>query len=271
MPFSSSVSPAAPQQSPAVWTFVRETAGRLFDPPSIALAGLGPRFLVGAALRAVKLLVNRGPGQIAAPDMFSRVPVPRWQTGAVAGTVLATASAARWFGRPSTQATRAAIRSDLVATTDSDRPADWLRSFIHCSPLVGQTAYRLAHGATGNQEKFLTGLLLAFARVWSGVDIHEGATIGPGLKIFHGQGVVVGRQTVIGSDCRIYQGVTVGENHGFEPTIGDRVTLHPGCVVVGAVSIGDDARIAANAVVVHDVPAGHTARGVPARSYSASA
>lgn len=118
----------------------------------------------------------------------------------------------------------------------------------------------------GPPGKVLSGVLHLLARVWSGTDIHPHAQIGGGLLIDHGPGVVVGPGVQMGRMCRLYQGATLGQNHGGEPTLGDAVTLSPGAKVLGAVTIGDGATIGANAVVLIDVPAGATAVGVPARA-----
>jgi serine O-acetyltransferase len=115
-------------------------------------------------------------------------------------------------------------------------------------------------------------LLRGIGRIITAIDISPAAEIGERFSISHGQGVVIG-DAVIGDDCRILQGVTIGRE-GFEdhtdapsayPHIGDRVTIYAGAVVVGGVTIGDDAVIAANAVVLDDVAPGAVVGGVPAR------
>jgi len=90
--------------------------------------------------------------------------------------------------------------------------------------------------------------------------------IGPGLFIQHGFATIVAAARV-GSDCWINQQVTIGfDSPGSRPVLGDRVTVHAGAKVLGGVNVGDGARVGANAVVLHDVPPGHTAVGVPARN-----
>lgn len=100
----------------------------------------------------------------------------------------------------------------------------------------------------------------------AGAEIHPAATIGPGLNLDHSVGIVVGHDVVAGANLTLFQGVTLGHGaRGGQPRLGDRVRIFAGATVLGGVIIGDDAVIAAGAVVVSDVPAGHTAAGVPAK------
>ena len=121
--------------------------------------------------------------------------------------------------------------------------------------------YRLAHWLHCRRLCFLARLVSQWARVWTGVEIHPGASIGRRLVIDHGAGIVIGETTVIGDDVLLYQGVTLG---GTGKDTGKR---HPtlGNGVLGPLTVGDNARIAAGAVVLRDVPAGATAVGVPAQ------
>ena len=138
--------------------------------------------------------------------------------------------------------------------------------------LIALWFYRRSRKAylTGRADK--AQLLRGIGRIITGIDISPAAEIGEGFSISHGQGVVIGDAS-IGDDCRILQGVTIGRD-GFEdhsdapsayPRIGDRVTIYAGAVVVGDVTIGHDAVIAANAVVIDDVAPGVVVGGVPAR------
>lgn len=101
------------------------------------------------------------------------------------------------------------------------------------------------------------------------IEIHPGAKIGRRLFIDHGTGVVVGETTEIGDDCTLYQGVTLGgtgkDKGKRHPTLGDRVMVGAGAKVLGPIHIGNDVKIAAGAVVLHDIPDHCTAVGVPAR------
>ena len=101
------------------------------------------------------------------------------------------------------------------------------------------------------------------------IEIHPGATIGRRLFIDHGTGVVIGETTVIGDDCTLYQGVTLGgtgkDKGKRHPTLGNHVMVGAGAKVLGPITIGNDVRIAAGAVVLNEIPDGSTAVGVPAR------
>ena len=105
-------------------------------------------------------------------------------------------------------------------------------------------------------------------RFLSGIEIYYSAVIGKGVKINHGLGTVVGARVVIGSNCLIHQGVTFGDKDGHRPLIGDNVTVYAGSKIIGNVSVGDNAVIGANSVVLKDVPSNSTAAGVPARILS---
>jgi serine O-acetyltransferase len=117
----------------------------------------------------------------------------------------------------------------------------------------------------------LAYFLQAVQGVISGAEIHPAARIGPGLCIIHSQGIVIGDRARIGRNFQCFQGVTVGDSRkdGLQPVIGDRVVATAGCKILGGISIGDDAVIGANAVVLIDVPANGVAVGVPARVVSA--
>ncbi len=104
----------------------------------------------------------------------------------------------------------------------------------------------------------------------TGVEIHPGAKIGKGLFIDHGAGIVIGETSVIGDNCTIYHGVTLGgrghvKNAKRHPTIGDNVLIGTGAKLLGNITVGDNANIGANAVILHDVPAGATVVGVPGK------
>ena len=116
---------------------------------------------------------------------------------------------------------------------------------------------------------FLARLNSNLARNWTGIEIHPGATIGRGLIIDHGVGVVIGETAQIGDDCHIYHGVTLGgtgkQHAKRHPTIGNRVMIGAGAKCLGNIVIGDDAKIGANAVVITDVPQGATYIGLAAK------
>ena len=129
--------------------------------------------------------------------------------------------------------------------------------------------YRLTH-ALYKKEHFLSARLLSqWARLITGIEIHPGATIGKGLFIDHGSGVVIGETAVIGDNCTIYQGVTLGgtgKHHGKRhPTLGNNVMIGAGAKVLGPFRVGDNTKIAAGAVVLKEIPENSTAVGIPAK------
>ncbi len=129
-------------------------------------------------------------------------------------------------------------------------------------------AFRRAHWLWRHGMHGLASFLARRTRRRYGVDIHPAATIGRRLMIDHGMGVVIGETAVIGDDCLIYQGVTLGMTgkHGGKrhPTLGNNVMVGAGTIVLGDIHVGDNVKVAAGSVVVHDVPAGTTVAGNPA-------
>ena len=129
--------------------------------------------------------------------------------------------------------------------------------------------YRIAHWPHRHGCRFLARAISQWSKMWTGIEIHPGAQIGRRLVIDHGTGIVIGETTQIGDDCLLYQGVTlggtgkdVGKRH---PTLGNNVMVGSGAKVLGPFRVGDNARIAANAVVLREVPPGATVVGVPGR------
>ena len=118
-----------------------------------------------------------------------------------------------------------------------------------------------------NDRKFLARWFSSLARLLTGVDIHPAAVLGQGVFIDHATGVVIGETAEVGDDVTIYQGVTLGgtslDRVKRHPTVGNRVTIGAGAKVLGAITIGDDSRIGANAVVVKSVPPNSVVVGVP--------
>ena len=129
--------------------------------------------------------------------------------------------------------------------------------------------HRLSHHLWGMGLKWLARWISHFARWITGIEIHPGATIGRRVFIDHGMGVVVGETAEIGDDCTLYHGVTLGGtswNKGKRhPTLLPGVVVGAGAKILGPITIGRDARVGSNAVVVKDVPDGATAVGIPAR------
>lgn len=161
------------------------------------------------------------------------------------------------------------MKSDLQAAIDGDPAArNKLEVFFLYSGYKAVRKYRRAHWFYLHNMKFIARLLSQRARHKTGVEIHPGATIGKGLFIDHGMGVVIGETTVIGDYCLLYQNVTLGgtgKEHGKRhPTLGNHVLVGSGAKVLGPFKVGDNARIAAGAVVLNEIPANCTAVGVPA-------
>lgn len=133
-----------------------------------------------------------------------------------------------------------------------------------------EIAHRLSHFLYKHKWFFLARLISQIARFFTGIEIHPGATIGKGLCIDHGMGVVIGETAEIGDDVLIYHGVTLGgtgkDKGKRHPTIGNGVVIGAGAKVLGPIKVGDNAKIGANAVVVKDVPEGATAVGIPAKN-----
>ena len=129
--------------------------------------------------------------------------------------------------------------------------------------------YRLAHWLHRHGLKFLARFLSQWARFWTGIEIHPGAKIGRRFVIDHGMGIVIGETAEIGDDCLIYHGVTLGgtgkDQGKRHPTLGNNVLVSTGAKVLGPFKVGDNSRIAANAVVLSEIPPNATAVGVPAR------
>jgi len=129
--------------------------------------------------------------------------------------------------------------------------------------------YRIAHALFRAGIPVLPRLISQYARFLTGIEIHPGATIGKGLFIDHGMGVVIGETSIIGDDVTLYQGVTLGgtgkEKGKRHPTLGNNVVVGTGAKVLGNIKIGNDVLIGANAVVIKDVPADSTVVGVPGR------
>ncbi len=141
--------------------------------------------------------------------------------------------------------------------------------FFLYSGLHAVIYHRIAKWFYNRKMLFIARMISQNAKFLTGVEIHPGAQIGKGLLIDHGSGVVIGETAVIGDNCTIYQGVTLGGTGKHtgkrHPTIGNNVMIGSGAKVLGPFNVGDNAKIAAGAVVLKEVPAGATAVGVPAR------
>lgn len=133
-------------------------------------------------------------------------------------------------------------------------------------------AYRVAHYMYTKKLFFLARFISQLSRFFTGIEIHPGATIGRGLVIDHGMGVVIGETAEIGDDVLLYHGVTLGgtgkDKGKRHPTLGNNVVIGAGAKVLGPIYIGNNAKIGANSVVLKDVPEGATAVGIPAKNIS---
>ena len=131
-------------------------------------------------------------------------------------------------------------------------------------------SYRIAHFFYKHKRFFIARLLSQLTRFFTGIEIHPGATIGKGLFIDHGMGVVIGETAEVGDNVTLYHGVTLGgtgkDKGKRHPTVGNNVLIGSGAKVLGPINIGDNAKIGANAVVLHDVPEGATAVGLRAKN-----
>ena len=129
--------------------------------------------------------------------------------------------------------------------------------------------HKIAHWCYEHDHKFLARYISQRTRHKTGIEIHPGAKIGKRLVIDHGMGIVIGKTAEIGDDCLLYQGVTLGgtgkETGKRHPTIGNNVLVGSGAKVLGPFKVGDNSRVAANSVVLREIPENSTAVGSPAR------
>ncbi len=162
------------------------------------------------------------------------------------------------------------LRYDIRAIRERDPAArSNAEVFFLYSGLHAVMWYRIAHWFFRHRRYFIARWISQHAKKTTGVEIHPGATIGKGLLIDHGAGVVIGETTEIGDNCTIYQGVTLGgtgkDKGKRHPTLGNNVMVGCGAKILGPFQVGDNAKIAAGAVVLTEIPANCTAVGVPAR------
>ena len=162
------------------------------------------------------------------------------------------------------------LRETIAAYQARDPAArSWLEILLLYPGIKAVHSHRLAHWCYRHNLKFLARAISQRSRRRTGIEIHPGATIGRRLVIDHGMGIVIGETAEIGDDCLIYHGVTlggtgkdVGKRH---PTIGNNVLIGTGAKVLGPIKVGDNSRIAANSVVLKEIPEDSTAVGIPAR------
>ena len=162
------------------------------------------------------------------------------------------------------------MKSDLDAVMERDPAArNRLEVFFLYSGYKAVRSHRRANWFFRHNMKFIARFISQRSRHKTGIEIHPGATIGKGLFIDHGMGVVIGETTEIGENCTLYQGVTLGgtgkDTGKRHPTLGNNVLVGCGARVLGPFKVGDNARIAAGAVVLNEIPPDSTAVGVPAQ------
>lgn len=162
------------------------------------------------------------------------------------------------------------LRADINAVKQQDPAArSSLEILLLYSGIHAIIAHRFSHFFYRHKLFFLARLNSQLSRFFTGIEIHPGAKIGKGVMIDHGCGVVIGETAEVGDGCAIYQGVTLGgtgkDKGKRHPTLGKNVMVGAGAKVLGPFKIGDNAKIAAGAVVLEEVPANCTAVGVPAR------
>jgi len=160
---------------------------------------------------------------------------------------------------------------DIRCVFERDPAARSWFEVLTCYPgLHALWLHRVAHRLWRWRMHWLARFISGLGRWFTGIEIHPGATIGQGVFIDHGMGVVIGETAEVGNHCTIYQGVTLGgvaltKGAKRHPTLGEGVVVGAGAKVLGAFTVGDGARISSNAVVVKAVPANATAVGNPAR------
>jgi serine O-acetyltransferase len=162
------------------------------------------------------------------------------------------------------------MRADIRTIFDNDPAArSTFEVVLTYSGLHAIWSHRIAHALYKAHWFSLARFISQVTRTITGIEIHPGAKIGDRFFIDHGMGVVIGETCEIGNDVVIYQGVTLGgtgkEKGKRHPTIGNNVVISSGAKVLGSFTVGDNARIGANAVVLREVPANSTVVGIPGR------
>lgn len=162
------------------------------------------------------------------------------------------------------------LKKDIALVKERDPAArSSFEVFLLYKGLKAIRSHRKAYWLYHHKHYFLARLISERSKHKTGIEIHPAAKIGNGVFIDHGSGVVIGETTEVGDNCTIYQGVTLGgtgkEKGKRHPTIGKNVMIGSGAKVLGPITVGDNSKVAANAVVLSPVPENSTAVGVPAR------
>ncbi|MDI6828401.1 MAG: serine O-acetyltransferase [Armatimonadota bacterium] len=162
------------------------------------------------------------------------------------------------------------LKRDIQAVKERDPACRGTLEVITCYPGFHILFFhRLAHWLWNHQLKLLARIISQIGRFFTGIEIHPGAKIGPGFFIDHGMGVVIGETAEIGENVTLYHGVTLGgtswKKEKRHPTIGNNVVIGAGAKILGPFKVGDNSRIGAGSVVVHEVPPNSVVVGVPGR------
>ena len=162
------------------------------------------------------------------------------------------------------------FKKEIKATFERDPAAtSFLEVLLTYSGLHAIICYRINHRLLKMGIPFFPRFFSQIVKLFTGIEIHPGATIGEGLFIDHGMGVVIGETTIIGESVTLFQGVTLGgtgkERGKRHPTIGNKVVVGAGAKILGNITVGDNVQVGANAVVIDNVPSNATVVGVPGR------
>ncbi|WP_371365767.1 Serine acetyltransferase [Sporomusa rhizae] len=162
------------------------------------------------------------------------------------------------------------IKKDIKVVFERDPAAKSVLEVLLCYPgLHAIWLHRISHYLFMRGWVLIPRMICYFNRILTGVDIHPGATIGEGLFIDHATGVVIGETCVIGNNVTLYQGVTLGgtgkEKGKRHPTVGNNVVVASGAKVLGSFTVGDNSKIGAGSVVLHEVPPNSTVVGIPGK------
>lgn len=162
------------------------------------------------------------------------------------------------------------IKEDIACVFERDPAAQSIWEVIFVYPGFHAVLFhRVCHRLWVKNFKFLANFIAHISRWLTGIEIHPGAVIGQRFFIDHGMGVVIGETTIIGDDCTLYHGVTLGGtswNKGKRhPTLKNGVVIGAGAKILGPIEIGENARVGSNSVVIKPVPEGATVVGIPGR------
>jgi len=168
------------------------------------------------------------------------------------------------------------FKEDIACVFERDPAAQSVFEVITTYPGVHAVLiHRLSHGCWRRGFRWLARFIAFVSRWWTGIEIHPGAEIGRRFFIDHGMGVVIGETAVIGDDCTLYHGVTLGgttwQKGKRHPTLHNGVVVGAGAKILGPIEIGEGARVGSNSVVLKPVPAGATVVGIPGHIVDANA